>query len=192
MIAYRGYIIITGENKQQHFNLLHALFTRLSDAYIWLEKKCQFSLLQITYLEHVVKKNNTRLSPIKIKEIVDSWAPKYAQQLQFFLGKVYYYENYKENVLNCRFSLRINLKKLKVRLGATHLFSFELLKWSLKLDQVFAHFYSTNLLMFQPMFLHMAAEQSSLTFRKTDLTLKLISFLEFSLMQRRTTLRSQK
>ena len=80
-----------GKTADEHIKNLNAVLTRLCEAGMRLKKtKCQFSLLKIEYLGHVISSKGLEPATSKVTAIVDAPSPHDVPQLKSLLGLVNY------------------------------------------------------------------------------------------------------
>ena len=88
-------IIVTGEDDEEHFQNLEAVFKRLQTAGLRVNsKKCRFFADRIEYCGHEVSKDGLRKLKTKIQAIVDAPRPENVSQLRSFLGLLNYYQRF--------------------------------------------------------------------------------------------------
>ena len=88
-----------GKAHDEHISNLNAVLTRLRKAGTRLKKeKCQFSLLKVEYLGHVISSEGLEPASSKVTAIVDAPAPQDVSELKSLLGLVNYYGKFLPNL----------------------------------------------------------------------------------------------
>ncbi|KAG6464303.1 hypothetical protein O3G_MSEX014427 [Manduca sexta] len=139
-------ILITGVDYKQHVERLQAVFCRLRDAGLVVQKdKCEFFKEQINYLGYTIDKAGLKKSEEKVKAMLQAPVPNNVMKLQSFLGLVNYYRNFIPNASSILSPLYDLLKKgVKWTWSQIHDNSFNTIKKYLASEQVLAHFNPKN------------------------------------------------
>jgi len=139
-------IIVTGRNEQDHLNHLDAVFQRLSDYGLRVNKnKCELFQNRIEYCGHEIDKEGLHKTKAKIDAMLKCKRPTNVTELRSFLGLVNYYHRFLPN-------LATTLQPVYDLLKSGAIFkwnnqcekAFEKVKQDLVSDNVLAH-YDLNL-----------------------------------------------
>lgn len=89
-ICYLDNILVTGKNKEDHFNNLEEVLKRLMNAGLRLKKsKCALMQDSVQYLGHRIDAYRVHTTPYKIVAIQEAPTPRNVKQLRSFLGLMY-------------------------------------------------------------------------------------------------------
>ncbi|XP_049874494.1 uncharacterized protein K02A2.6-like [Pectinophora gossypiella] len=137
-------ILITGGDRNEHLERLHAVLRKLQDAGLTVQKsKCEFFKDEVSYLGYVIDRNGVRKSPEKVKAIVNAPLPTDVNKLQSFLGLVNYYRDFVPGASTILSPLYDLLKKgVKWCWTDVHSDAFNKIKKCLASEKVLAHFNS--------------------------------------------------
>ncbi|XP_049866275.1 uncharacterized protein K02A2.6-like [Pectinophora gossypiella] len=135
-------ILITGKNKDEHMERLHAVLQRLESAGLTLQKeKCDFFKNEVHYLGYIINSKGLKKSPEKVQAILKAPEPQSVNQLQSFLGLVNYYRNFVANASSILSPLYDLLKKrTKWTWDQVHMDAFKTIKKLLASEQVLTHY----------------------------------------------------
>ena len=90
--CYLDDILVFTKTEQEHFKILHDLFTRLQRAGLAVSlDKCAFGQPSMDFLGYDVGPNGIKPLPKKVEAIVSYPAPTKPKQLLGFLGALNYY-----------------------------------------------------------------------------------------------------
>ncbi len=86
---------VHNESWEEHLQHLDIMFFKLKEVNLKLNlNKCCFAIKNITFLGHVVSKNDTKPDPSKIEAILHFPKPDTITSIRSFLGLTGYYHNY--------------------------------------------------------------------------------------------------
>ena len=91
-------ILIYSRTREEHEEHLRLVLMVLRDQRLYVKYiKCEFWILDVTFLGHVVSAEGVTVDPAKI-EAVTSWhPPKTVKEIRSFLGLVGYYRRFVHN-----------------------------------------------------------------------------------------------
>ncbi|KFD59941.1 hypothetical protein M514_07281 [Trichuris suis] len=93
--VYIDDIIVSGANREEHMERLHAVFLRLRHAGVRVHaEKCRFLQFSVNYLGHRIDANGVHPTGERIEAIKNMPVPKNTQELRSFLGVVNYYARF--------------------------------------------------------------------------------------------------
>ncbi|XP_026316320.1 uncharacterized protein K02A2.6-like [Hyposmocoma kahamanoa] len=135
-------ILVTGKNKHEHVERLHAVLHRLESAGLTLQReKCEFFKNEVHYLGYIINSKGLKKSPEKVHAILKAPEPQNVSQLQSFLGLVNYYRNFVANASSILSPLYNLLKKgTRWSWEQEHSDAFKTIKSLLASDQVLTHY----------------------------------------------------
>ncbi|XP_053690985.1 uncharacterized protein K02A2.6-like [Sabethes cyaneus] len=91
--GYIDDIVVGGENEEEHWHNLKALFQRLKEFGFTIRlEKCSFQRQQIKYLGHLLDHHGIRPDPAKIEAIKLMPAPTTVSEVRSFLGAINFYD----------------------------------------------------------------------------------------------------
>ncbi|XP_062551120.1 uncharacterized protein K02A2.6-like [Armigeres subalbatus] len=97
--GYIDDVIVGGENEEEHWHNLNALFQRLQEFGFTVRlEKCSFGRKQIKYLAHMLDQHGIRPDPAKVEAIKLMPAPTNVSEVRSFLGAVNYYGKFVPNM----------------------------------------------------------------------------------------------
>jgi len=97
--AYLDDLIVTGKTKQEHWDNLGRLLTKLQEHGFRVKlDKCEFFKSSVEYLGHIIDKDGKRPSDSSLAALKQLPVPKDTQQLKAFIGKVTYYGRFISNM----------------------------------------------------------------------------------------------
>jgi len=86
---------VHNESWEEHLQHLDIVFFKLKEVSLKLNpNKCCFVVKSITFLGHVVSKNDTKPDPSKIEAILHFPKPNTITNIRSFFGLTGYYQNY--------------------------------------------------------------------------------------------------
>lgn len=98
-MCYIDDILVSSADEESHLRTLEEVFTRLERHGFRLKlEKCEFLLVYIEYLGHIVSKDGIQLVPSKVEAIVNAPPPANVWQLRSFLGLTNYYGKFIPNL----------------------------------------------------------------------------------------------
>ena len=91
-IIYLDDIIVFSKTPEEHIERLRGVFEKLAVAGLRLKpSKCEFFKFQVTYLGHIVSKDDIKTDPKNIEAIKNWPVPKTVTEVRSFLGFTNYY-----------------------------------------------------------------------------------------------------
>nr|GFD01957.1 putative reverse transcriptase domain-containing protein [Tanacetum cinerariifolium] len=85
-------ILIYSKNKKEHEEHLRTILKLLKKKELYAKfSKCEFWILKVQFLSHVINNEGIHVDPAKIKSIMDWVSPKSPTEIRQFLGLVGYY-----------------------------------------------------------------------------------------------------
>ena len=112
VFVYLDDIIIFSRNKEEHFQILEEVLSRLKGAGLKIKlSKCQFLKRELIFLGHVVGPNGIKMQDRKIKTIINYPPPKNAKAVKRFLGITGYYCPFVRNFATIAYPLTRLLRK---------------------------------------------------------------------------------
>ena len=112
VFVYLDDIIIFSQNKEEHFQILEEVLSRLEGAGLKIKlSKCQFLKRQLNFLGHVVGPNGVKMQDRKIETIMNYPPPKNAKAVKRFLGIIDYYRPFARNFATIAYPLKRLLRK---------------------------------------------------------------------------------
>ncbi|XP_053691563.1 uncharacterized protein K02A2.6-like [Sabethes cyaneus] len=109
--GYIDDIVVGGENEEEHWHNLKALFQRLKEFGFTIRlEKCSFQRQQIKYLGHLLDHHGIRPDPAKIEAIKLMPAPTTVSEVRSFLGAINFYGKFVPNMRALRYPLDMLLK----------------------------------------------------------------------------------
>lgn len=131
-------IIVFGENQLEHDKNLEAVFKRLSERNLTLNKdKCEFNKSQLEFYGYVFGANRISADPRKVDAIKTAEIPKNVSEVGSFLGMTNYVERFIPNYSTITAPLRdLTKNNVNFEWGKNQQESFETLKRSNVISQV--------------------------------------------------------
>ena len=98
VVVFVDDIVIYSKSKEEHEDHFRIVFQALRDHQLYAKfSKCEFWLIEVRFLGHVVSASGVSVDPEKI-EVVMSWErPKSIFEIHNFLGLVGYYRRFIED-----------------------------------------------------------------------------------------------
>lgn len=139
-------IIVFGENQLEHDINLEAVFKRLSERNLTLNKdKCEFNKSQLEFYGYVFSANGISADPRKVDAIKTAEIPKNVSEVRSFLGMTNYVGRFIPNYSTITAPLRdLTKNNVNFEWGKNQQESFETLKRDLTSDKVMAYFDATK------------------------------------------------
>lgn len=139
-------IIVFGENQLEHDKNLEAVFKRLSERTLTLNKdKCEFNKSQLEVYGYVFGANGISADPRKVDAIKTAEIPKNVSEVRSFLGMTNYVKRFIPNYSTITAPLRdLTKNNVNFEWGKNQQESFETLKRDLTSDKVMVYFDATK------------------------------------------------
>ena len=97
VIPYIDDILIASESEQTHLTHLEIILERFKQHNVTLNlRKCEFKLIEVNFLGHILSRKGIKRDPHTIQAIKDFSPPKNQKQLQVFLGTVNFSDKFTE------------------------------------------------------------------------------------------------
>jgi len=104
-------ILVWGINQEEHDKRLIAVLKRCEKISLTLNlEKCQFSILQVSYIGHILNVNGVQPDPEKIRAIQDMSPPTDKKGVERLLGTINYLAKFIPNMSTVTHPIRILLK----------------------------------------------------------------------------------
>src|SRR3954470_9045342 len=98
VVVYLDDILVYSKNEEEHAEHLRLILEKLREHKLYAKySKCEFWLLEVTYLGHVISKDGIAVTPERIQSILDRTPPKTVKQVRSFLGLASYCRRFIEN-----------------------------------------------------------------------------------------------
>ena len=112
VFVYLDDIIVFSQNKEENFQILEEVLSRLEGAGLKLKlSKCQFLKRELNFLGHVIGPNGVKMQDRKIETIINYPPPKNAKAVKRFLGIIGYYRPFVRNFATIAYPLTRLLRK---------------------------------------------------------------------------------
>ncbi|GJY92275.1 putative reverse transcriptase domain-containing protein [Tanacetum coccineum] len=133
MIVFIDDILIYSKNKKEHEEHLKAILELLKKEELYAKlSKCEFWILKVQFLGHVIDSQGIHADPAKIESIKDWASPKTSTEIRQFLGLVGYYRRLIKEFLKIAKSMtKLIQKKVKFDWGDKQEAAFQLIKQKL-------------------------------------------------------------
>ena len=134
--------MVAGRDGLEHLDHLEEVLRRLKEAGMQLKReKCEYLLLSVDYLRHIISKEGLRTSDANVEAILQAPAPKEVTELQSFLGLVNYYGKFLPDLATVLSPLYLLLqKKQKWNWNSDQEEAFLKVKELLKSSRVLVHY----------------------------------------------------
>lgn len=97
-VSYLDDVIVSGRTNDEHLRNLQTFLERLEHHGLRCRlDKCKFAKPEIEYLGHIIDETGIRPSESRVKAIQDLPTPKDTKDLEAFIGKLNYYNQFIEN-----------------------------------------------------------------------------------------------
>ncbi|GJY72927.1 putative reverse transcriptase domain-containing protein [Tanacetum coccineum] len=133
MIVFIDDILIYSKNKQEHEEHLKLILELLKKEELYAKfSKCEFWILKVQFLGHVIDSQGIHVDPAKIESIKDWASPKSPTEIRQFLGLAGYYRRFIEGFSKIAKPMtKLTQKKVKFEWGDKQETAFQLLKQKL-------------------------------------------------------------
>ncbi|XP_064475741.1 uncharacterized protein K02A2.6-like [Ornithodoros turicata] len=93
--VYLDDVIVSGSTKDEHYNRLELVLSRLEQANLRLRKdKCRFAVPEVCYLGHRIDAQGIHTTEEKVKALMEAPEPRNKAELQSFLGLLAFYDKF--------------------------------------------------------------------------------------------------
>ncbi|XP_062610353.1 uncharacterized protein K02A2.6-like [Saccostrea cucullata] len=135
-------IIVFGQTCEEHDKNLEAVFKRLEEKHLTLNKeKCEFNKTQIEFYGYVFSSEGISADPRKVDAIKNSEIPSNASEVRSFLGMTNYVGRFIPNYSTITAPLReLTKQNVKFEWQPNQQKAFDMLKRELTSDKVMAYF----------------------------------------------------
>ena len=139
--VYLDYILLSGENAEDHLHNLRQLLQRLQDKGLRCRlEKCQFAQPSVEYLGHTLSHHGIAKEG-KVDAVLNMPQPSNVPSLKSFLGSIQFYGKFLSNLSTITEPLyKLTRKEAEWSWGEEQEFAFTTLKEMLSNDIVLAHF----------------------------------------------------
>ncbi|GJR01464.1 putative reverse transcriptase domain-containing protein [Tanacetum coccineum] len=129
-IVFIDDILIYSKNKQEHEEHLKLILKLLKKEELYAKfSKCEFWILKVQFLGHVIDSKGIHVDPTKIESIKDWASPKTITEIRQFLGLAGYYRRFIEGFSKIAKSMtKLTQKKVKFDWGDKQEATFQLLQ----------------------------------------------------------------
>ncbi|GKF05190.1 putative reverse transcriptase domain-containing protein [Tanacetum coccineum] len=130
VIVFIDDILIYSRNKKEHEEHLKAILELLKKEELYAKfSKCEFWILKVQFLRHVIDSQGIHIDPAKIESIKDWASPKSPTEIHQFLGLAGYYQRFIEGFSKIAKPMtKLTQKKVKFVWGDKQEVAFQLLK----------------------------------------------------------------
>ena len=95
VIVFVGDILIYSKSEEEHKDHLRVVLQVLRDHQLYAKfSKCEFWLIEVKFLGHVVLNSSVSVDPKKVEAIMSWERPKSVFEIRSFLGLVGYYSSF--------------------------------------------------------------------------------------------------
>nr|GEY12767.1 putative reverse transcriptase domain-containing protein [Tanacetum cinerariifolium] len=133
VIVFIDDILIYSKNKKKHEEYLKLILELLKKEELYAKfSKCEFWILKVQFLRHVIDSEGIHVDPAKIKSIKDWASPKSPTEIHQFLGLAVYYRRFIEGFSKIAKSItKLTQKNVKFNWGEKKEAAFQLIKQKL-------------------------------------------------------------
>ncbi|GJY81028.1 putative reverse transcriptase domain-containing protein [Tanacetum coccineum] len=130
MIVFIDDILIYSKSKQEHEEHLKFILELLTKEELYAKfSKCEFWILKVQFLGHVIDSQGIHVDPAKIESIKDWASPTTLTEIRQFLSLAGYYRRFIEGFLKItKLMTKLTQKKVKFDWGDKQEAAFQLLK----------------------------------------------------------------
>ena len=112
VIIFIDDILIFSKTEEEHAEHLRIILQRLRDHRLYAKfSKCEFWLMKISFLGHVLSENGIEVDPGKVEDVLNWAQPQNVKEVRGFLGLAGYYRRFIENFSKISKPLTELLKK---------------------------------------------------------------------------------
>ncbi|GJR23182.1 putative reverse transcriptase domain-containing protein [Tanacetum coccineum] len=131
VIVFIDDILIYSKDKKEHEEHLKAILELLKKEKLYSKfSKCEFLILKVQFLGHVIDSRGIHVDPSKIESIKDWASPKTPTEIRQFLGLAGYYRRFIEGFLKIAKSMtKLAQKGIKFDWGEKEENAFQLIKF---------------------------------------------------------------
>ncbi|GJV10929.1 hypothetical protein Tco_1352470 [Tanacetum coccineum] len=133
LIVFIDDMLIYSNNKEEHEEHLKLILELLKKEELYAKfSKCEFWLLKVQFLEHVIDRKGIHMDPAKIESIKNWASPKTPTEIRQFLGLAGYYRRFIKGFSKiAKLMTKLNQKSVKFDWGEKEETTFQLLKHKL-------------------------------------------------------------
>nr|GEY61133.1 putative reverse transcriptase domain-containing protein [Tanacetum cinerariifolium] len=133
VIIFIDNILIYSKDEKEHEEHLKAILELLKEEKLYAKfSKCEFWILKVHFLGHVIDRRGIHVDPAKIESIKDWASPKTPTEIRQFLGLAGYYRRFIEGFLKIAKSMtKLTHKGIKFDWGKKEENAFHLIKQKL-------------------------------------------------------------
>jgi hypothetical protein len=97
VVVFIDDILAYSRSEEAHEGHLHLVLQMLRDHKLYIKlSKCEFWLMQVDFLGHVISKGGISVNPSKLQDVLSWKAPTSVSDIQSFLGLAGYYRRFIE------------------------------------------------------------------------------------------------
>ncbi|WVZ88944.1 hypothetical protein U9M48_035411 [Paspalum notatum var. saurae] len=98
VVVFIDDILVFSVNEEEHEKHLRMVLQKLRENQLYAKlSKCEFWLLEVSFLGHIISKGGISVDPSKIKAVQDWVAPQNVSEIRSFLGLAGYYRRFVKN-----------------------------------------------------------------------------------------------
>ena len=118
VVVFIDDILVYSKNEEEHEGHLRQILEKLREHKLYAKfSKCEFWLITVGFLGHVVSADGIAVDPAKVSAVTDWESPKSAKDIRSFLGLAGYYRRFIENFSKIAKTMTELLKKERNLLG---------------------------------------------------------------------------